>query len=317
MTTEFIEDSIWARLTNSARSCRGPAVVAVAYFSEGAAALLPLRKGSGLVVDASEGSVKAGQTCPADLIRLQKKGVRIFSVQNLHAKVYVFGTQAFIGSANVSNSSANRLKEAMILTTERDVVKAARAFIQEMCVDELGPESLKVLQQLYRRPHFPKGKIRRGSVKVAGTVKSEYSPLRLVKLSRIDYPEGSETAYETGKREANSRRTLRSTHVLEDFSWPKDLITGKEMIVQITREENDRIFVSAPGRVLKTKKWSNGRKSCTFVYLEVPKCRRIRVDNLAKRLGRDASKRLNRSGLVASDFADKLREAWRRKLGTG
>ena len=135
MTTEFIEDGIWSRLTKAAKACRGPAVVAVAYFSEEAAALLPIPKGSQLVVDASEATVKCGLTCPADLLRLHKKGVRIFSVQNLHAKVYVFGAQAFIGSANASNSSATRLKEAMLRTTERDAVKAARAFVRELCSD--------------------------------------------------------------------------------------------------------------------------------------------------------------------------------------
>lgn len=312
MTTEFIEDGIWTRLTNAAKACRGAAVVAVAYFSEGAATLLPLPKGSRLVVDASEATVKSGQTCPADLLKLHNKRVRIFSVQNLHAKVYVFGSHAFIGSANVSNSSASRLKEAVLRTTDRGAVKEARAWVREMCVDELGPESLKVLQRLYRRPHFPGGKARRRTAKKTGKVNAEYSPLRLVKLDRTIYPEGSEAALETGRRVANSRRKYRSTHVLEDFYWPRDSIRRGETIVQIIDEGNGDMLVSAPGRVLNTKNWSNGRQSLTFVYLEVPKFRRISVNRLAKRLGPGASKRLERSGLVARDFADKLREVWRR-----
>lgn len=51
--------------------------VAVAYFSEGASSLLPLAKGSRLVVNASERCVASGQTCPADLIKLVERGVAV------------------------------------------------------------------------------------------------------------------------------------------------------------------------------------------------------------------------------------------------
>ena len=49
--------------------------------------------------------------------------MRIFSVANLHAKVYVLGTTALIGSANASQHSAHTLVEAMLLTTDRKVVE--------------------------------------------------------------------------------------------------------------------------------------------------------------------------------------------------
>lgn len=312
MKTEFIDEKIWTRLRQMARKCRRPAAIAVAYFSRGAAKLLPLRKGSRLVVDASEATVKAGLTCPNDLLQLQKQGVRIFSVQNLHAKVYVFGSQAFIGSSNASRHSANRLKEAVLRTTEREAVKAARTFVRQMCLEELGPEALEGLKMLYRPPKFPGGKRRRRQSSKSGAVRAQYSGLRLANLIVSDYPQGSESTYDEGWRIAESKCKHKKTHSVDGFRWHNNSIKPNETVVQIVDEGDGPSFVSPPGRVTNTKNWSNGRQKCTFVYLEIPEQRRIRVNKLAKQLGRGAFKRLKRSGMVSSDFADKLREAWRR-----
>ena len=126
MSTAFMSRDIWRQLTKAARGSRQGAAVAVAYFGKGASRLLPLAQGSRLVVDASERSVASGLTCPADLLTLVNRGVAVYSVPNLHAKVFVLGDAAYIGSANVSSSSASRLVEAVIRTTESSLVRAAR-----------------------------------------------------------------------------------------------------------------------------------------------------------------------------------------------
>src|SRR5438034_685318 len=125
MSTAFVSKGIWPQLTKAVRGSRQRCAVAVAYCGAGASRLLPLPKGSRLVVDASERSVASGQTCPADLIKIVKHGVAVYSVPNLHAKVFVLGRAAYIGSANVSSRSASQLIEAVIRTTEPSAVRAA------------------------------------------------------------------------------------------------------------------------------------------------------------------------------------------------
>lgn len=310
MGTEFIKDRIWSRLRHRARKCRTPALVAVAFFGEGAAGLLPLRKGSRLLVNASEQTVASGLTCPNDLLELRKRGVRIFSVKNLHAKVYVFGGQAFVGSPNASNNST-RLLEAVLRTTDRQAVRAAKDFVRSHCQDELGTEELKRLKKLYRRPKFDGNGAARRTGKKPGRVKAEYSALRLVNLVLMgDFPEGSESAYEQGLREAKSKRTRKTTHFVDSFQWNNGSIRPGDSVVQVVDELDGPRFVTPPGHVTNVKPWSNGRQRCAFVYLEVPNVRRVRVNKLAKRLGRGAAKRLKRSGLVSSEFAEKLRKAF-------
>jgi phosphatidylserine/phosphatidylglycerophosphate/cardiolipin synthase-like enzyme len=47
-----------------------------------------------------------------------KRGVRVFSVANLHAKVFVLGRAAFIGSANVCKRSADSRIGAAVRLSE-------------------------------------------------------------------------------------------------------------------------------------------------------------------------------------------------------
>ena len=58
----FVGGRVWATLTNAAKRSSGQSYIAVAYFGKGAARLLPLTRGSYLVVDASDMAVKSGQT---------------------------------------------------------------------------------------------------------------------------------------------------------------------------------------------------------------------------------------------------------------
>src|ERR1700688_4133806 len=83
MKTQFVTKGVWKSLTAAAKAARKPALVAVAYFGQGASKLLPLPAGSCLVVDASESAVKSGQTCPAELKKMQKRGVIIYRIQDV------------------------------------------------------------------------------------------------------------------------------------------------------------------------------------------------------------------------------------------
>ena len=64
MTSELITNEVWTQISRAARRCNSPSHVAVAFIGSGASRMLPLKKGSRLVVDASRRTVKAGLTSP-------------------------------------------------------------------------------------------------------------------------------------------------------------------------------------------------------------------------------------------------------------
>jgi hypothetical protein len=145
---------VWQNITAAAANCPTPARVAVAYFGEMGDRLLPLPKGSSLVVDASIPTLAAGATCPAALDRLRRNGTAIYTAQYLHAKVYGFDNVAFIGSANVSRRSERVLIEAVLCIQDKATIASARKFVEALCVTPLSAADLKDLSHYYRPPRF-------------------------------------------------------------------------------------------------------------------------------------------------------------------
>jgi hypothetical protein len=311
MSAEFIAQDVWPRMTGAVRDSRRACMVAVAYFGAGASRLLPLPKGSRLVVDASERAVRSGQTCPADLKRLVKAGVRVYSVANLHAKVLVLGRVAYIGSANVSSRSASQLVEAVVRTTEESVVRAARAFVQAHCLHELTPAVLERLARIYRPPLVPGGA--RGRKAAARSSRRPTLPrLMLAQLHLETWSAQDQAAHDADLRVAKERREHPRSFELESFRHAgKCPFRRGDVVIQVTNEGGGRILATAPGNVLHVRTRRYGARQVSFVYLECPVRRRRSTTSLARALGRGAKKRLRRNGTVRdADFARALLAAW-------
>lgn len=152
MPSSFLSVDIWPRLTKLAR--RERANVAVAYCSTGARRLLPLRARSVLVVDASSRALEAGLTNPEELEKFVRADVEVHNASRLHAKVFVFGRDAIIGSANASRRSANYLQEAALHTTEHKVIRDARNFVLDHTGEWLTIPHPRKLRKIYRPPRF-------------------------------------------------------------------------------------------------------------------------------------------------------------------
>lgn len=310
MTIAFLSRDIWPQLTGATRHCQQRCAVAVAYFGKGASGLLPLAKGSRLVVDASERSVSSGQTCPADLIKLVKRGVAIYSVPNLHAKVFVLGRTAYIGSANVSSRSASHLVEAVVRTTERGTVRASRQFVQRHCLHELTPTVLKRLAKLYRPPHIPGGKLG----KPRQTMTSEHPALPRLFLAQLhleDWSERDQALHDAAMLVAKKRRKHPRSFELESFRQ-----TGRcgykrgDVVVQVTDEGNGDVLVTAPGNVLHVRTRRDEKRRVSFVYLERPARRRRQLKSLARTMG-CTQKRLCKDGVIRDrSFAQALLNTW-------
>jgi hypothetical protein len=308
--TELITHDVWTHLTTAATQSRGKADVAVAYFGKGAAKLLPLPQGSRLVVDASEPAVKSGQTHPKDLKKLYDAGVQVYSREGLHAKVFVFDNTAFIGSANASNRSANLLVEAVVSTNHVETVKASRAFVRSLCLNELGPKELVRLQSLYREPRVPGNKSKSRS-KASRRTSAVLPRLRLVQLTIGAAPEGSESTEETGRQAAKGRMDQPKRHVIDHF-WRLGNCPYKrgDLLLMVTDEGNGRLLISPPGRVVHRQVWRRGARKCTFLYLELRNHRRISLGRLAKQLGYGWKKRLQSNGPLKQDLSARLLATW-------
>jgi hypothetical protein len=235
---------IWPRITELAKKTK-KAHVAVAYFGQDARQLLPLRSGSVLVVDCHPKSVKGGRTCPHDLLALIKKKVEVHSCSNLHAKVFVFGNRAIIGSANASKLSRNYLLEAAVETTDKETVAECLKFINSLRGDQISPKYAKRRCKIWNPP------------KIAGLPTKpdqspRFHPLWVVPLVLKEWDEVDDRQDAQAEPVAQKKLKDRKRFLLDKFHWHGGDKLGATVkvghqLLQVLEEGNSQ-WVSPPSR---------------------------------------------------------------------
>jgi hypothetical protein len=284
MITFLESKEIWPRITKLARKTK-KSLVAVAYFGQGAKRLVPLNPGSVLVVDCHPRSVKGGRTCPYDLLALITKNVEVHSCSNLHAKAFVFGNRAIIGSTNASNLSKTFLIEAAVETTEKEAVEACREFINGLTGDRVSPKYAKQLCKKWNPPKVfvPRTRLHDGVPR--------FHPLWVVPLVRQDWDKLTEQKDAEAEPVARKKLKNRRRFKLDKFQWDSDdrflgsVKTGDQLLQAI--EEGKSHWLHPISRVIHLKRYSNGGKKQLLVYLELPQIKpaRRRLQTVRTALG--------------------------------
>lgn len=107
---------------------------AIAYIGSDADQYLTLRGPATIVVNAGDAALSSGATDPQVLLRWTRRGVRVHSLDSLHAKALLaVGNPTFvvIGSADVTSSSGRSFDEAMLVADERETVEELHGALQE------------------------------------------------------------------------------------------------------------------------------------------------------------------------------------------
>jgi phospholipase D-like protein len=278
---------VWSRLTALARRSKGTAV-AVPYFGSGASKLLPLKKGGTLVVRFDREAVRCGQVNPKEVIRLMKDGVEVHACANLHAKVFVFGNTAIVGSTNVSSSSANSLIEACVEVKARRFAATCKRFVESLKGDKVGLEFAKAMVPLYRPPQFVGS--RRGKAQKSRRVLPKHSDLWLVSLVSSEWKEVDYEQEEAGWSQAEKALTNPRQSEIETFAWWGSGFLEKvkrgERVLMTTKIDKRKILVSPPGRVLDIRRYRVKSRKRAIIYVEVPKDKRRRdMNSFIKSLG--------------------------------
>jgi phosphatidylserine/phosphatidylglycerophosphate/cardiolipin synthase-like enzyme len=309
MPTIFVGPAVWAALTKAIRKSKKPCLAAVAYFGSGAAKLAPLPKGSRLVVDASEHAVKSGQTSPSQISQLVSNHVRAYTAPNLHAKVFVVGKTAYIGSNNVSNNSANQLLEALIQTTDPEAVAAARHFVTDLCYDQLTPATLKKLKKIYNPPKLPPGK---HTESAKGQPLPVVPKVKVAQLVEEEWTEAEQKLHDNGLPTAKKRRKHPKLYEMDEFIWNGQCTLHEEdKVVQVTKTSKGVTMVSPPGDIIYIRSQIKGNKNTSCVYLERPAYKRRQLAKVVARLGHGAKKKLENTATIRHTiFAHKLLTLW-------
>lgn len=151
-----VSGGLWTELHRLAKKNR-PRLAAVAYVTSDER--VKFGKGDTLVCDATDTAIKLGQTSAAVLRRAHDRGARLFSSPGLHAKVFLLGRVAVVGSANLSSMSVNELHEAALITDDARAVSGVRLLVENLsqAANEIDESFLQRIEKL------PVVRVRRGS----------------------------------------------------------------------------------------------------------------------------------------------------------
>ncbi|MET3806290.1 hypothetical protein ABIB25_003300 [Nakamurella sp. UYEF19] len=107
---------------------------AIAFVGSDADQYLPLRGPATIVVNAGDAALASGATDPQVLLRWTRRGVRVHSLDSLHAKALLaVGNPSFVvvGSADVTSSSGRSFDEAVLVADESETVEELHGALQE------------------------------------------------------------------------------------------------------------------------------------------------------------------------------------------
>ncbi len=155
---KLLSDNLWPTIKRLAKKSSAKRA-AVAYVTS--EEYVKFGDGDVLITDASDQAIASGQTNAKLLARAHRRRAQLFSLPGLHTKVMLLGGTAVIGSANLSQSSANSMVEAAWVTDRPVAVGMSTSLISQLTMqaESIDPKFLHRIQKIKvtARPHF-KGK---------------------------------------------------------------------------------------------------------------------------------------------------------------
>lgn len=129
--TTFATENPWGSIGADLAGKRSPVIAVVSFVGAAAGDLMPLGPGDTLICNADEATIRLGLTNVKALQQFAGRGVDIYAVPHLHAKVVVGADFAWVGSANASDSG---LLEATI-RVGKTASHRVRRWAEDLCQD--------------------------------------------------------------------------------------------------------------------------------------------------------------------------------------
>lgn len=261
---------IWPEISRLASGARpGTRRVAVPYVGADAHDRLKLGKGDRLVADCRPATASAGSTSPTALRTYLAAGVDVRRWEWLHAKVYVFGDVAVVGSANATSNSETNLDEAAVVLTSKRDVAAARAFVDGLCdgAAEVNDDWLDQCVAAWRPPRDRRPPNPRDGW--SPIPEGDAWNLWVVTTEMWDPPAYVEEAAQQHRRSVRSRQPGPFKIVTMTWDGRPPFKQG-DVIVEVRSQKSGRTTVYAPSQVEATWTAKRGRSSMPLVSMLRP-----------------------------------------------
>jgi hypothetical protein len=273
--TRLLEsEHLWRELRGLARRSSARRLIAVPFVGKGASGLLPLRRDDALLCALTLANCRAGAVCPAELRKLRRRGVRLYQQPNLHAKVFLFGRSAIVGSPNLSVYSKDNLDEAALLVSDTRCVRDVRLWFQERLTEPVSPGWLDKCEKAYRPPRV----IGLRGQRLGNQNRFGGRKVWIVGVKETDFPKDEDAAYRAGEAAARTRLSRPRRMDIEPIRWAhadglSERVEAGDLMIQVFDYADARGRRVLPvGKVLGVKRLRSKRGGLAhYVYLELPK----------------------------------------------
>jgi hypothetical protein len=237
---------------------------------------------------------------------LVRRGVRIYTRADLHAKVFLLGRRAIVGSANYSANSRDVLDEAGVMLSDPGEVSAIREWFGMRLVEPVGREWLSVCEKAYRAAEARRRRRAERQPQVSGVA----GPWVISTVPDRSDDEREERQRDAVTARGKPRLASPRSNGIETVKWMgsdgfrKGAREG-DLVVEL-HKDGAKKTVKPHARILARREGRTARgSSATYFAMEYPKdyraIPRSRVEQELRRLGL----RLRRHGgrVVEKDLA--------------
>ena len=263
----FLHDDLWPRLEALSKKAKRTHV-AVAYLASGASKLLRLHEDDVLVVDMGDASVKTGRTDPNEISKYLRAGVRVYSVENLHAKAFVFDDTVIVGSSNVSNHSKLGLAEAALETTNAALCSQVIAWIKSIALAPVTPKLAAAKAKIYKPPKWSSPV--RGNTKK--TLRPEIGRLWIINSQPVEFTEEEEGILDDQATTAKSFLKNKNKYEVETIRYSATARFAREArlghLAIVIHSVGKTTDVYPPARVVYTRAYKAEGAARVGVHLE-------------------------------------------------
>jgi hypothetical protein len=266
----FLHADLWPRLTALSKQAKRTHV-AVAYLGSGASSLLRLREEDTLIVDMGDASVKTGRTDPKEILKYLRIGVRVYSVENLHAKAFVFDEAVIVGSCNVSNHSMLGLAEAGIETTNAAMRSQVLAWIESIALAPVTPRLAAAKAKLYKPPKWTMPTGRSGGKKQRSP-RPELGRLWIINSQPVEFSDAEGAILDEQARTAATFLTNSEKYTVDTIRYRAKARFAREArpghLAIVVHNAGKTTEVYPPARIVYTRAYKTDGVAYTGVHLE-------------------------------------------------
>src|SRR5690606_8313831 len=275
---KYLSNNLWDNIRLLSENSKNQMVVVSPYVGRNIDNIIKFKENDILITSLTKSNVEQGNVDPRSVEKLIDNKVKVFSIENLHSKIYYFEESVIVGSSNLSENSKDYLFESGIWTDDKRVIKQIENELEELLEEEITLEYVQSLKEYYVPARTPF----RGGIN-----KPHSSDVWVISVISTDYTE--EELELLKSKEEEYQLLLREGYEISDIRFEIDNsfineVKIGESVIEVNQDEK-KIYAPKKDLGIELGPKKNGKVKVKFLRLESEKhAKSFNIDKLKEEL---------------------------------